>query len=142
MDFTQNRTCVYRARNALTISSGYWTMAPQSFAISVISAVSCRMSCSTTGGSNFRRDCGTPFGVQSPDSNPGCAAPRRPWALLYNPVGVFGTLFCNGVSSRTGTFTRQPVPSRSGGCVLPHLETILWEARSRSSRFRLRSHLP
>ena len=39
-------------------------------------------------------NCGTPFGVQSPDvdRNPGCAAPRRPWALLCNPVGVFKTL--------------------------------------------------
>ena len=50
----------------------------------------------TRSAANASGDCGTPFGVQTPDvdRNPGCAAPRRPWALLCNPAGVFKTLFC------------------------------------------------
>ncbi len=44
----------------------------------------------TRSAANAKGDCGTPFGVQTPDvvRNPGCAAPRRPWALLCNPAGV------------------------------------------------------
>ena len=50
----------------------------------------------TRSAANASGDCGTPFGVQTPDvdRNPGCAAPRRPWALLCNPAGVFKTLLC------------------------------------------------
>ena len=48
----------------------------------------------TRSAANVSGDCGTPFRVQTPDvdRNPGCAAPRRPWAVLWNPDGVFKIL--------------------------------------------------
>ena len=57
----------------------------------------------TRSAANASVDCGTPFGVQTlnVDRNPGCAAPRRPWALLCNPAGVFKTLFCHTDRPRT-----------------------------------------